>query len=216
MADFQKESDWWEGADGKWYPPVAKKTEADPVVEHEVSTTTRKKPSRKRNYLSGALTLIILAAGVFVYQARQPKFGKMAVLLELVDLKEDRSGWNVGADCDGTGCTCELSWVYSDLNSSTPVIITGKSGKEVARTTLGKGRVFQIANGVWGRAVSQVGELDRRLGRKCEWFTSATIPDNEDYYILKIGERGEFKYSYKELIDSLATGVGIELSIKDD
>jgi hypothetical protein len=216
MSDFQKESDWWEGADGKWYPPVAKKTEVDHSSEPKVLAPITKKSNRKRIYLSGALALILLAVGVFVYQARKPKFGVMILVVELVDLKRDRSGWSVGADCDGTGCTCEVSYVYSDLNSGTQVIVTGKSGKEVARSALGRGSVYQIANGVWRNRVNQVGELDRRLGRKCGWFVTAQIPDNEDYYVLKIGERGEFKYSYGELTDFTKTRPFINLSIKDD
>lgn len=216
MSDFQIESDWWEGADGKWYPPVAKKTEADSVVEPEVSAAKGEgKKSRILIYLSGVAAIALLAAGVFVYQARKPEFVWTSLELELIDTKRDSGSWDVQPDCENKGfyasettpCQCELSRGYNDLYEGTPIVVYGSDGNEVGRGVLDRERFIHIGGG-W---VNQNAEYDSKKGRRCIWDVSVEIPDNEEYYVLEISGRGEIKYDLERM-----TTYGEYVTIEDD
>lgn len=217
MSNFQKESDWWEGADGKWYPPVAKKIEVDSVAESEVSIPTREGwKSRKRIYLSGVAAIVLLAAGVLVYQARKPEFVWTYLRLELIDSEKDSGGWDVRPDCENKGkyaletspCQCELDRGYSDLYEGTPIVVYGSDGKEVGRDVLDQESFIHIGD---SRSVRQNAEYDIKKGRKCIWDVNVEIPDNEEYYVIEISNRGEIKYDFEQI-----TTFGVTMTIEDD
>ena len=209
MSDFQKESNWWEGEDGKWYPPTAKKTELDPVVEAEVIATTSKgKKRRKRIYLSGVAAIVILAAGAFLYLTRT-EFRYALLEVELIDASPDSGKWSVLPDCSKQGnfvsspCSCVLSAGYSDLNDSTPVIVFGATGNEVGRSDLGGGIFFHTGG-------TSVRDYNPKEGRGCRWNPgNLRVPDNEKYYVVKVGTRGEVKTEFEGLFPLL-------LKIEDD
>lgn len=220
MSNFQEETDWWEGADGKWYPPVAKKTEAAPVVEFQVSAPASKvKRSRVRVYVSGVAAMLLLGAGIFVYQSNKTEFVDTTVILELTDISRGSGQWSVLPDCEnkefGGGfdaCSCALSVGYSDLNRSTPVVVFGASGNEVGRSELGAAWFFHLRDGPIGPAIRSLSEYDAKRGRKCYWNADISVPDNEDYYVVKVGNRGEVKYN----LDELWSGLWPTLTIQDD
>lgn len=217
MSDFQKESDWWEGADGKWYPPVAKKIEVDFVAEPEVQIPTREgKKSRKRIYLYGVVAIVLLAAGVLVYQARKPEFVWTYLSLELIDSERDSGGWDVRPDCENKGkyaletspCQCELDRGYSDLYEGTPIVVYGSDGKEVGRDVLDRESFIHTPG---YEVVTQNEEYDPKKGRYCKWDVNVEIPDNEAYYVIEISNRGEIKYDFEQI-----TTYGVTMKIEDD
>ena len=213
MSEFQKESDWWEGADGKWYPPVAKKTEADPVVEPEVlATTSKEKKSRVRLLLSCFAAIVLLAVGIFVYQESKPEFAYTRLSFQLIDTSRNSGGWSVLPDCKNKTspgvCSCVLSAGYGDLNDSTSVIVFGASGNELGRSELGPAWFFHL--GV-ARAMRGLSEYDSKKGRSCYWSPeSFRLPDNEKYYVVKIGNRNEVKLDFEDLTTNKARALTIE------
>jgi hypothetical protein len=202
MSNFQEKDDWWQGVDGKWYPPVARRVEASPTDEPEESVyLSQVRPNRRRMYLLGLIAVVVTAIGVFVYQERKVEYRTTHFGLELIDRTPDSSGWSVRADCSGVPnerrfCLCELSDGYSDLNNSTPVVVFGKSGKELGRTTLAeRGWVFKVTDELGSSAIENLSQLPSNAARRCEWSTAdIELPDNEEYFVAKIGNRGEIKF----------------------
>lgn len=209
MSNFQEATDWWEGADGKWYPPVAKKTDAAPVVQSEISAPASKVKRRHvRVYLSGVAAIVILATGAFLYLTRT-EFRYAILEVELIDASPDSGKWSVLPDCSKQGnfvsspCSCVLSVGYSDLNDSTPVIVFGATGNEVGRTDLGGGIFFHTGG-------TSVRDYNPKEGRGCRWNPfNLRVPDNEKYYVVKVGTRGEVKTEFEGLFP-------LSLKIEDD
>jgi hypothetical protein len=215
MSNFQERDDWWQGVDGKWYPPVARKVDASPTYEPEESVyLSHARPNRRRINLLGTAAAVITAIGVFVYQSREVETRSMFFAIELIDQSPESFGWSVRADCDGVSsvfpaCRCEIADSYSDLDGNTEVVVFGKSGKELARTTLnGDGRVFKMGDST---ALSDPNRLPSTAARKCEWETRfIDIPTNEDSYLVKFGSRGEISF------DSTDQAFLQMLTIEDD
>jgi len=78
---------------------------------------------------------------------------------------------------EGTPCT--TSGGYSDVNSSTQVVVLNGSGDQLARTSLGRGR----ANGDGG----------------CEFVFTVSLTEGEEVYIVEVGRRGQISYTWSEL-----------------
>lgn len=86
------------------------------------------------------------------------------------------------------GSSCEGSGGFSDLGSSTSVVVTNAAGEVVARTTLGPGSGGYVT---------------------CEFEFSFELVEGEDAYVLSVGDRGEQEYTWAELTQPGA----VELSI---
>lgn len=76
------------------------------------------------------------------------------------------------------GDPCEGEGGYSDVNSSTAVVITNLAGDKLARTSLGPGRVVSYA---------------------CKFSFYFRITEGEEQYIVSVGDRGEASYTYDEV-----------------
>ena len=208
MSNFQERDDWWQGVDGKWYPPVARRVDAIPIDEPEESVyLSQARPNRRRLYLLGLIAVVVSAIGVFVYQETRVEFRRTFFALQLIDRSPEYFGWSVRADCSGVPserrfCRCELFDGYSDLNESTPVVVFGKSGKELVRTTFDMERVHKVDGEVGNLAIKDRSELPSSAARQCEWSTPlVSIPNTEDYYVVKIGNRGEFRFDWDDAIN---------------
>lgn len=79
----------------------------------------------------------------------------------------------------GENSFCEGDGGYGDLNSSTAVVVTNNSGEVLARTELGNG----VGDGFY----------------LCEFSFKMELTEGEDAYIVAIGDRGEFSYSWAEI-----------------
>lgn len=217
VSDSPKDSSWWEGADGKWYPPVAKKSDSDSAgSDSSTLPSAMKKLGKRRLLLLGLVAVALFGAGFIVFQMRKPEYKWTRLDLELVDTRPDSGSWDVLPDCQdkgpyglaNTGCTCDLSPGYRDLNSSTPIVVFGAKGEEVGRGELSIGRFYHVGEGRW---VTNMSEYDSKKARKCVWDVNVQIPDNEKYYVLQIGDRGEVKYDFDEITTFSRT-----LTIEDD
>ena len=207
MSNFQERDDWWQGVDGKWYPPVARRVDASPIDEPDESVyLSQARPNRRRLYLLGVVAILVTATGVFVYQERKVEVKQTFFGLLLTDRSPESYGWSVRADCSGVPserrfCRCLLSDGYSDLNESTPVVVFGKSGKELGRTTLEDSLIFKDDGEIGNRAIENSSQLPSSAARRCEWSTGrVSIPNNEDYYVVKIGNRGEFRFEFADTV----------------
>ncbi|MCX2929357.1 DUF732 domain-containing protein [Mycobacterium sp. CVI_P3] len=85
-----------------------------------------------------------------------------------------------GASCRGTNG-------YADVGSSTPVIVKNDKGETLTTTSLGAGKSD---------------------GANCTFSFSFPITEGQDRYVVSVGRRGEFSYSFEQL---LARGVQIHL-----
>ncbi len=95
---------------------------------------------------------------------------------------------NAGVDgiaSDGT--TCQGANGYSDVNPGTIVTVKNGKGDVLATTTLGPGK---------GSAAS------------CTFSFSVPLTEGEDRYVLSVGRRGEFSYSFEQLV---AKGIQMQL-----
>lgn len=87
-------------------------------------------------------------------------------------LDSDSHDNTIGGACEGDGG-------YGDLNSATAVIVRNSEGDEVARTALGSGSPTGLTI--------------------CEFTFTFELKEGEETYILSIGDRGEFSYSWNEI-----------------
>ncbi|CDP87404.1 MULTISPECIES: DUF732 domain-containing protein [Mycolicibacterium] len=95
---------------------------------------------------------------------------------------------HAGADgiaSDGT--TCQGSNGYSDVNPGTIVTVKNGRGDVLATTTLGTGK---------GGAAS------------CTFTFQVPLTEGQDRYVLSVGRRGEFSYSFEQLV---AKGIRMQL-----
>jgi hypothetical protein len=79
---------------------------------------------------------------------------------------------------DSFGSSCEGSGGYSDLGSSTAVVVTNADGKTLARTQLGLGSGGYFT---------------------CRFEFSVELTEGESSYIVAVGDRGEFTYTWSEI-----------------
>lgn len=95
---------------------------------------------------------------------------------------------NVGAEgiaSDGTACQGANG--YSDVNPGTIVTVKNGKGDVLATTTLGPGK---------GDAAS------------CTFSFSVPLTEGQDRYVLSVGRRGEFSYTFEQLV---AKGIRMQL-----
>jgi hypothetical protein len=90
-------------------------------------------------------------------------------------------------DTEKAGCS-KGKGGYSDLNSSTAVVVKSPTGAELARTVLGEGVKKDL---------------------RCSWTFSFQLKEGESSYLVAIGsQRGEIAYTWDRLVSE---GVGISL-----
>ena len=80
---------------------------------------------------------------------------------------------------------------YGDVNSSTQVVVRNGDSRELARTSLGEGRIGLLQG--------------------CAFNFEVPLTEGENVYILEVGDRGEISYTWEEITEDGA----IELSLGD-
>lgn len=204
MSDFKKEDNWWQGVDGKWYPPVSPLSEHPQTVQQ--STTLVCNSCQAQNSPTSTFCINCgqsisgLVPGTPVaspQNAGTAKKRKVLILIGLVvlvgagfaftQLSKPESKTVTGVFSlydDGIGTDCEGSGGYSDIGASTGVVVTGKDGKEYDRTRLG--------TGVYGYNF-------------CMYTFKLKVEKGQDYYIVSVGRRGDIEHSWEELDDIAIT-----------
>lgn len=88
------------------------------------------------------------------------------------------------------GSSCTGDGGYSDIGSSTAVIVTSGTGEVLARTTLGSGSGSSA---------------------RCKFTFSFDVIEGEDTYIVSVGRRGDSQYTWSELIqdDAIQLSMGL-------
>jgi hypothetical protein len=109
-----------------------------------------------------------------------PQFNKGFRILESAKI----SGVFVLTDSMGTGAivtdggSCHGTDGYADIGTSTPVTVKNGKGEILTTTSLGQGTVN---------------------GANCTFSFTFSITEGEDRYVVSIGRRGDFSYSFEEL-----------------
>lgn len=85
------------------------------------------------------------------------------------------------------GAKCQGANGYADVNAGTPVTVKNGKGDVLATTTLGPGK-SGTAN--------------------CTFTFTVPLTEGEDRYVLSVGRRGEFSYSFEQLV---AKGILMQL-----
>jgi hypothetical protein len=182
VSDVSKGPDWWQGTDGLWYPPVARKVENDTVAQDIAAEGAATKPRRKRKaFVVVALLAVAAGLGTFLFIKSRPQETRVSGTFALID--ETRS----------LDENCNTSGGYSDINSSTQVVLRNKDGVELDRTDLGIFVIPLVEGG--GR-------------RRCTWSFFLDVKDGEPYYILSVGRRGEMSYTFEELKNGVSLSLG--------
>ena len=119
-------------------------------------------------------------ADKFAVEAFCPQFADGFHILDTVTASgvfvlTDNAGVNAiavdGSACDGTGG-------YSDIAPATPVVVTNGKGDVLATTSLGAGK---------GDAA------------QCTFSFSFPVTEGQDRYVVSVGRRGAFTYSFGQL-----------------
>jgi hypothetical protein len=122
------------------------------------------------------------AADKFAVDAFCPQFSEGFRVLETATasgtfvLIDTRQGYVSSITSDGT--KCHGMHGYSDLGGGTQVIVKNGRGEIIASTTLGDGH----------------GD-----GANCRFGFTFPITEGQDRYVLSVGHRGEFSYSFEQL-----------------
>ena len=130
-----------------------------------------------------------LQADKFAVDAFCPQFAKGFRILETATV----SGTFVLIDSAGVdaiesdGASCEGASGYSDVGRGTPVTVKNGKGEILANTSLGQGK-GSTAN--------------------CTFTFSFPLTEGQDRYVVSVGHRGEFSYTFDQL---RAGGVQIHL-----
>lgn len=185
MSDVPQDSSWWQGVDGKWYPPVARaefsgvSTNAEPALEPQGRSGKWK--------AFGIVAAVVLAGAVAIWliRDREPETGRVVGTFAVIDKKSSYLGWNLDENCNTSGG-------YSDIGSSTQVIVKNREGLELDRTDLG--------------VLPEIKTEGRT--RRCTWTFFLEIPKGEEYYILSVGRRGEMGYSFDEITSGVSLSLG--------
>jgi hypothetical protein len=123
-----------------------------------------------------------LAADKFAVDAFCPQFSDGFRVLETATaagtfvLIDTRKGYVSSITSDGT--KCHGTHGYSDVGGGTQVIVKNGRGEIIASTTLGDGH----------------GD-----GTNCRFGFTFPITEGQDRYVLSVGHRGEFSYSFEQL-----------------
>jgi hypothetical protein len=122
-----------------------------------------------------------LLADKFAVDAFCPQFAQGFHVLETVTV----SGTFVLIDSQGMdaistdGTSCEGASGYSDVGKDTPVTVKNGKGEILAATTLGPGKGGDTA--------------------QCSFTFGFPITEGQDRYVVSIGRRGDFNYSFEQL-----------------
>jgi len=200
MSDFKKEDNWWQGVDGKWYPPVSPLSEHPQTVQQ--STTLVCNSCQAQNSptstfcincgqsMSGLVPGNPLASPQNAGTAKKRKVLILIGLVVLVgagfafiQLSKPESKTVNGIYTlysDNLTSSCEGSGGYYDIGPSTEIVITGKDGKEYDRTRFGSGAYAY---------------------NSCIYHFKLKVEKGQDYYIVSVEDRGDLEYSWEELDD---------------
>ena len=85
------------------------------------------------------------------------------------------------------GASCEGADGYSDVGQDTPVIVKNGKGEILATTSLGQGKGSNA---------------------DCTFSFSFPVTEGQDRYVVSVGRRGEFSYTFEQL---RAGGIEIHL-----
>jgi len=126
MSESSNGPDWWQGTDGKWYPPMNPMTEVP-------STSLASKGDRftfgvKQKAIFGLVTVAVLILLVVFKSGGSTETKTVTGTFSLVN-------W---------GCVKPSD--FSDINPSTAVVLRDKDGKVLDRTSLGNRLPNSIGN----------------------------------------------------------------------
>jgi hypothetical protein len=76
------------------------------------------------------------------------------------------------------GTKCQGTHGYADIGSGTQVIVRNGKGEILAATSLGEGHGNDV---------------------NCRFSFSFPITEGQDRYVVSVGKRGEFSYSFEQL-----------------
>lgn len=121
-----------------------------------------------------------LMADKIAVDAFCPKFAQGFYILETTEVPgifmlDDSAGLGVIAS---DGESCEGAGGYSDVGPGTPVTVKNGKGETLAATMLGQGK-GSFAN--------------------CTFSFTFPVTEGEDRYVVSVGHRGEFSYSFGQL-----------------
>jgi hypothetical protein len=184
MSDVPQDGSWWQGVDGKWYPPVARAEFSGVSANAEPALASKGVSGKWKAF--GVVAAVVLAGAVAIWliRDREPETSRVVGKFALID-KRSSVGWSLDENCNTSGG-------YSDIGSSTQVIVKNREGLELARTDLGVLPEIETVS----------------VTRRCTWTFYLEIPKGEDYYILSVGRRGEMKYSFEEITSGVSLSLG--------
>jgi hypothetical protein len=122
MSEIQNGPDWWQGIDGKWYPPVAPMPKDGPSFDKSISldSSTKFKWARVVAVI-GAIGVAVAAFAIFK-SVNSPKLTNLEVRVKII---------NPGG--------CDASGKYEDINGATPVNVLDSDGNSIYQTIVGAG-----------------------------------------------------------------------------
>lgn len=184
MSDTPQGPDWWLGADGKYYPPVAAAPAppappgADDQGDTDPAGDTPEGRTRPRwvipAVIGGAAVLLIAVAGVLAItllggsSPSHPLTGTMTLTTASLFKGKDQS--------------CVGSKGFDDIDSNAQVTVTDGDGKLLATGSLGEGHLAD------GSTVTCVFPLN-----------VATKLPKADFYKVEVSHRGALTYSYDQM-----------------
>ena len=206
MSDFKQEDNWWQGVDGKWYPPVSPLSEHPQTVQQSTTLVCNACQAQNSSTSTFCINCGQSISGLVPgnplpsqQNAGTAKKRKVSILIGLVVLvgagfafiqsSKPESKTITGTYTlfsDNLTSSCQGSGGYSDIGPSTVLVVTGKDGTEYDRTRLGTGTY---------------------LYDSCMYTFKLKVEKGQDYYIISSDNRGELEYSWEELDDiSLSLG----------
>ena len=206
MSDFKQDVNWWQGVDGKWYPPVSPLSEHPQTVQESTtlvcnSCQAQNSPTSTFCINCGQSISVLVTGNPLVSQQNVgiAKKRKVLVLIGLIVLvgagfaiiqsSKPESKTVTGTYTlysDNLTSSCEGSGGYSDIGPSKVLVLTGKDGTEYDRTRLGTG-IY--------------------LFNSCKYTFKFKVEKGQDYYIISSENRGELEYSWEEL-DNISLTLG--------
>ncbi|MFZ0831771.1 MAG: DUF732 domain-containing protein [Mycobacterium sp.] len=124
-----------------------------------------------------------LAADKIAVDAFCPEFSEGFHILEtatlsgtfvLIDTKSNTDISSIASD----GTSCEGTYGYSDIGRDTQVTLKNGKGEILATTVLGEGRSGDV---------------------NCTFSFSFPVTEGEDRYVVSVGRRGDFSYTFNQL-----------------
>jgi hypothetical protein len=197
MSDTQQGPDWWLGADGKWYPPVAAaapsaevgEAEATGAPSAEVGEADAAPTGTKRSktpFIIGAVVVAVVAVAIGVVALSGGSSSKHTIngTLDLIGYR----GTDTGGSTPGLGAKCAGHGGYSDLEDGTQVTVKDGAGTLLATGTLSNGKTTNPST--------------------CSWTFTIAVPES-GFYSIEVSHRGALTFmSSSERAWALSTSIG--------